>query len=109
MKALFFSVLLLLAASGIAAAGEVYGTITEGGKPVAAGLKVEIKAKDAAYQTETDKFGGYRIFVKEKGKCALTLHVAEQAPSAELISYDKSTRYDWLLETADGKLSLRRK
>lgn len=90
-------------------AGEVYGTITDGRKPVAAGVKVEIAASGKVYTTETDKFGSYRIVVKEKGRCTLTVHVNEQSPSFNLFSYDKSTRYDWILEIKDGKLSLRRK
>ncbi len=104
------SILLALALScPLALAGEVYGTITEGGKPVAPGVKVEIAVTGKVYNGETDKFGSYRIFVKEKGKCTLTVHLKEQSPSVGLFSYDKSTRYDWVVETKDGKLSLRRK
>jgi hypothetical protein len=90
-------------------AGELYGTITDGGKPIASGLKVEIAAAGTVYPTETDKFGSYRVFVKEKGKCTLTLHVRDQSPTVGLVSYDNSTRYDWILDTKDGKLSLRRR
>jgi hypothetical protein len=101
-------VVLLLFASKMTA-GELYGTITDGGKPIASGVKVEITASGNAYSAETDKFGSYRVFVKEKGKCTLTLHVRNQAPAVGLVSYDNSTRYDWILETKDGKLSLRRR
>lgn len=99
---------LLLPASRVLG-GEVYGTITEGSKPVPAGVKVEIGASGHVYSAETDKFGSYRIYVKEKGKCTLTVRTKDQAPVIDLYSYDKSTRYDWVLETKDGKLSLRRK
>jgi hypothetical protein len=99
---------LLLPASSVLA-GEIYGTITDGGKPVAAGLKVEIAAAGKSYTAETDKFGSYRIVVKEKGKCTITVHVKAQSPSADLFSYDRSTRYNWNLQTKDGKLSLQRK
>jgi hypothetical protein len=99
---------LLLPASRVTA-GELYGTIADGGKPLAPGVKVEISAPDTAYSTVTDKFGSYRLFVKEKGKCTLTVSVRDQSPSVGLVSYDKSTRYDWILETKDGKLSLRRR
>lgn len=90
-------------------AGEVFGTITEGNKPLAAGVKLDIVASGKSYAAETDKFGSYRIIVKEKGKCTLTIRLRDQSPSVELFSYDRSTRYDWILETKDGKLSLRRK
>ena len=99
---------LILVVSG-AIAGEVYGTISQGGKPLPAGLKVEITTSGKAYNAETDKFGSYRIVVKEKGKSTLTVHLKEGTPSVELFSYDRSTRYDWVLETKDGKLLLRRK
>jgi hypothetical protein len=99
---------LLLSASGTLA-GEVYGTITDGSRSVPAGVKVEIGASGHVYSAETDKFGSYRIYVKEKGKCTLTVRTKDQAPTVDLYSYDKSTRYDWVLEAKDGKLSLRRK
>jgi hypothetical protein len=97
----------LLLSRGVA--GELYGTISENGKPVAAGLKLEIRVGDKVHSAQTDKFGSYRMVVREKGKCTLTLHVKNQSPSIELFSYDKSSRYDWILETKEGKLSFRRK
>ena len=109
MKSLVMVQLLLLLCTSHVVAGGVYGTITDGSKPIAAGVKVEIDASGKVYTAETDKFGSYRIFVKEKGKCTLTVHLKEQSPSVDLFSYDKSTRYDWILETKDEKLLLRRK
>ncbi len=99
----------LVLAASFATAGEVYGTITDGNKPVAPGTKVEIVAAGHTYAAVTDKFGSYRVVVREKGKCTLTIHANGQTASAELFSYDKSTRYDWILQTKEGTLSLRRK
>ena len=109
MKSTGIVLLILLLFAGRASAGEVYGTITEGRKPVAAGVKLEIAAAGKTYAAETDKFGSYRVVIKEKGKCTLMVHLRDQSPSIELFSYDRSTRYDWILETKDGKLILRRK
>jgi hypothetical protein len=109
MKSTVIVLLALLVFASPVLAGELYGTITDGKKPVAAGVKVEIAVSGKSYTAETDKFGSYRIAVKEKGKCTLTVHVGEQSPSVDLFSYDRSMRYDWVLETNDGKLSLRRK
>jgi hypothetical protein len=100
--ALFFSASLTMA-------GELYGTITDGDRPVGSGVKVEITAAGKAYAGETNKFGAYRLFVKEKGKCTLTVQMKSGTATAELFSYDKSTRYDWICETQDGKPQLRRK
>lgn len=109
MKALVVLLIVLLVAASTGFAGEIFGTISEGGKAVGAGVKVTITAGDKSYATETDKFGAYRVFVKEKGKCTITVKSGEDAPSAELFSYDKSTRYDWVLESKEGKPTLRRK
>lgn len=109
MKPVKTVLLALVLMSSYVFAGEVYGTITEGGKPVAEGLKVEISVSEKVYNGETDKFGSYRIFVKEKGKCTLTVHIKDQSPSIELFSYGKSRRYDWILERKDGTLLLQRK
>ncbi len=109
MKPIIGALLTLVLMSTRSLAGEVYGTVTEGGKPVAESLKVEIAVSGKAYTGETDKFGSYRIFVKEKGKCTLTIYLKDQSPSVELFSYAKSSRYDWVIETKGGKLSLRRK
>jgi len=109
MKSIILGLLVLVLCSSPLLAGELFGTITDGKKPVAAGVKVELAAPGKTYTAETDKFGSYRIVVKEKGKCTLTVHLRDQSPSVDLFSYDRSTRYDWILETKDGKLSLRRK
>ncbi len=109
MKLSGIALLALLLFAGRVSAGEVYGTISEGGKPVPAGVKLNIVVSGKTYPAETDKFGSYRVVVKEKGKCTLTVHLREQAASVALFSYDRSTRYDWILETKEGKLILRRK
>jgi len=104
------TLLLLLFACSCAFAGELYGTIEFGDKPVGDGVKLELlTANKQSYTCVTDKFGAYRLFVKENGKCTLTIHFKGQSPSVELFSYDKSTRYDWVLEIKDGKYSIRRK
>jgi hypothetical protein len=109
MKSMSIALLAFVLLLSRAVAGELYGTISENGKPVAAALKLEIRMGEKVHTAQTDKFGSYRIVVREKGKCTLTLHVKDQSPSIELFSYDKSSRYDWILETKEGKLSLRRK
>jgi hypothetical protein len=107
----------LFAASN-ATAGRIFGDIKLDGKPVAAGVPVEIAAVKAADpkakpvradSTATDKFGAYKLTVKEKGKCLLTVRYEKQAVVLEVFSYNEATRYDLVLEKKDGKLTLRRK
>lgn len=109
MKTIALFVVGLLGLASVCRAGEIYGAISEGGKPVAAGVKIEIVAPTKTYTAETDKFGSYRIFVKDKGKCTLKVTYKGQAPSSEVFSFEKSTRYDWVLESQNGKLALKRK
>ena len=106
---LFICVCALAAAAVMARAGELFGTLSEGDKPLPAGVKVEVSAGDKTYTVETDKFGGYRVYVKEKGKCTLKVLYKGQSPSREVMSFEKSTRYDLILEQKDGSYALRRK
>jgi len=109
MKSLIVVLFSLLMASA-ALAGEIYGTITDAGKPVPAGVKVEVTAAGNTYSAETDEYGTYHVFAKDKGKCTLTVSYKGQKPAASIFSYEKATRYDWTVEAdADGKLTLKRK
>jgi hypothetical protein len=111
-----------LAASN-ASAGPMFGDIQLDGKPVPAGIRLKITlapppsapgaepkpAKIAADSTVTDKYGSYKLRVKEEGKCILTLVSEKQTVTLEVFSYKDATRYDLILERRDGTLSLRRK
>ncbi len=106
-----------------ASAGRIFGDIKLDGKPVAAGIPVEIylaapagsatsavkPAPVRADSTATDKFGSYKLTVKPEGKCTLSLVYEKQTVTLEVFSYKEATRYDLVLEKKDGKLSLRRK
>lgn len=92
-----------------ASAGEMYGAITHSDKPVGEKVKIGVTVSGTTYTTETDKNGGYRLFVKEKGKCLFTVHYAGDSLAADVFSYDKSLRYDWKIDQKDGKNQLKRK
>ena len=111
-----------LAASN-ASAGRIFGDIKLDGKPVPAGLTVKVALAPPASApgakptstpivadtTVTDKFGSYKLTVKEAGKCILTLIYEKQALTLDVFSYKEATRYDLILENKGGKLFLRRK
>ncbi len=104
-------------------AGRIFGDIKLGDKPVAEGIKVTISAPLKAAEpgkpgsvpvvadsSAADKFGAYRLNVKEEGKCILTVHIDKQTPTLEVFSYANATRYDLVLEKdKDGKYALKRK
>jgi hypothetical protein len=90
-----------------AQAGEIYGTVKEGGKPVKAGTKVEVRCAKGSYATETDKLGSYRLFLPEEGKCTLSVRSGDAAPQMAVHSFEDSARYNLVLEKKDGKAALR--
>ena len=103
MKILTAIVLLLLAA-GFAAAGEIYGTVSEEGKPLPAGVAVRVACPGATAEGSTDAYGAYSVKVGGTGKCSLT-----GAPTLSVNVYEKSARYDLAVSKAGGKATLARK
>lgn len=107
MKTLLALVLTIAAVPSVAAAGEIYGTIKEGGKPIKDGVKVSLVCGDKSIPGETDKNGSYRLFAAEDGKCNLTVKIGNEAPSTVVHSYANSARYNLILEKKDGKYALK--
>ena len=107
MRTVFLATLCLAISCTTALAGEIYGTVKEGGKPIKAGTKVEVKCAKGSYSAETDNLGSYRLFVPEQGKCALSVKSSDGSPQMTVHSFEDSTRYNLVLEKKDGKSSLR--
>jgi len=57
----------------------------------------------------TDKFGSYKLMVKDEGKTTLTVLYENKPVDLAVFSNKEATRYDLVLEKKDGKLTLRRK
>ena len=109
MKRIFALVVQLLILCPPVPAGEIFGTIKEGTKALPKGTKVEIISPHKTYSGQTDNYGSYRLYVREKGKCSLKVHVDKLTPSIDIFSYEKSTRYDLVLERTDSTVALKRK
>ncbi len=110
MKKIVTTLMLLLVLPTVAAAGEVYGKITSGGKAVGEGTEVSAKCGAKAYPAvKTDKTGSYHLVIGESGKCTLTVAKQGQSATVEIVSYDEGAQADLVLETKDGKLTARRK
>jgi hypothetical protein len=107
MRKAFLAMLCLAISCTTALAGEIYGTIKEGGKLIKAGTKVEVKCAKGSYSAETDKLGSYRLFVPEQGKCTLAVKASDGSPQMTVHSFDDSTRYNLVIDKKDGKSSLR--
>jgi hypothetical protein len=97
--------------TSIAFAGEIYGTIEDAGKPVPADVEVKVAVAGAEIPSvKTDKLGGYRVVATNKGKGTLiVVYKGKTSEPAEIISFDKATRFDWTIETAGDKMTLKRK
>ena len=113
---LFATVIASIAAVSLlstgAFAGKIFGDITLQGKPVAAGMKVKVTrpgGKATADSTSTDKFGSYKLVVKEEGKTTLSVLYDKQVLELAVFSNKEATRYDLVIEKKEGKLTLRRK
>lgn len=110
MRSLIFLISIFFVTS-VAMAGEIFGTIEEAGKPVPADVEVKVVVAGTEIPSvKTDKLGSYRVVTAAKGKGTLTVvYNNKVSEPAEIISFDKATRYDWNIETADDKLILKRK
>jgi hypothetical protein len=90
-------------------AGKIYGSITEGGKPVGQGTKVDVTCGTNNYSAQTDAYGAFNLFATDKGKCVLKVTHQGQSPSIEINSYDNSVQYDLILEKQGAQYTLKRK
>ena|SRR2546423_6928267 len=108
MKAIPLVLLVLLSLATSAWAGEIYGTIKEGGRPLKK-APVEIKTpNNKAYPGSTDDFGNYRITVAESGKCTITVEFNKQPATGQVQSYPTPVRFDLLVEKSGDGYSLKR-
>ncbi|MFQ5603323.1 MAG: hypothetical protein ACE5IR_22045 [bacterium] len=114
MKTITSALLLIMLIPSLVFAGEIYGSIKMGKRPVR-GVKVEIKStRKTPYSATTDRHGSYIIYVKEKGKCTLKLYIKEgkkvHTPTIKVYSSKSSAHYNLILEkNKKGIYSLRRK
>jgi hypothetical protein len=110
MKRTALILLMILGLATWSFAGKITGTITEGGKPLAKGVKLDVTCGSTTRSAETDANGGYSVVVPEEGKCTLKMNYQGQTPTFEVTSYEGTVQYDLIMEKqADGKYTLKRK
>ena len=109
MKRTSMILLLILGFATWSFAGKITGGITEAGKPIAKGVKVDLTCGSTERSAETDAYGAFSLVAPE-GKCTLKVNYQGQTPSFEVTSYEGTVQYDLILEKqADGKYTLKRK
>ena len=89
-------------------AGQIFGSITAGGKGVA-GAAIEISCGGAVTTGSTSGDGSYRINVPQQGQCTLTLSGYEGRPSSAVFSYPNPRQYDFELVGANKSYQLRKR
>ncbi len=104
---MFWGIFVVLAAPAFA--GKIHGSISEGGKPVAQGVKVELACGANKYAAQTDAYGAFSVFAAETGKCVLKVAYQNQTPTLEVNSYEGSVQYDLILEKQGSEYTLKRK
>ena len=109
MKRAYIFIVIILGFASQAVAGKIYGSITEGGKPVAQGVKVQVTCGSNNYDSQTDAYGAFNVFATDTGKCLLKVSYQGQTPSIEINSFDGSVQYDLILEKQGAQYTLKRK
>lgn len=98
---------LLIGLSAGVPASTIFGDVRLGEKYVAdADITLACGADSATGKTDAE--GSFRLTVKTGGKCQITVSYEKQAPSVEVVAFDKPARYRLVLELKDGKYLLKR-
>lgn len=94
-----------LAAAGPAAAATIYGSLTQGGQPLA-NAALELRCgNERPLPGTTDTRGSYRFTVGATGNCELLV----QGALARVVVYPEPTRYDFDLRKGKEGLELARR
>lgn len=107
MKKALKTIMLALVLTSPAYAGQIYGSLKEGGRPVA-NATFEVFCPQGSFRGVTDGYGAYSINVG-KGKCTFRLYYRNQQPSLDIYSQDSPLRYDFDVVSSGGGLALVRR
>jgi phosphate-selective porin len=101
------SLCLILASA--ASAAEVYGTVSQNGKPLPQGVALKLDCGGGSASATTDQFGSYSLKTAASGDCRLTVEYKGSSPSLKVTLYEKPSRYDLVIKEESGKLTVERK
>ncbi len=106
MRKVIVCLLFIFLFSGQGIADEIYGYIQGAGN---AEVKITC-SKNRPYVNYTDNRGAYRVNVQETGKCQVQVKVGQTwSFPAELFSYARPTRYNFVVDNESNPPRLRRK
>ncbi len=99
----------VVAGASAAAAAEIHGTVSDGGKPVPKGVALKLDCGGASAEAATDEFGSYSLKVAATGECRLTVGYQGASGSLGVSVYERPSRYDLAVSKDGGKLVVSRK
>lgn len=117
MKQIIFIVFIIFAFADQPGAGEIYGFITAGGKPIPLNTEVLLECpKNAIDKAVTDEHGYYRVYVPGEQECIIKMRYGDQNQllEARVPIYKEAVQFDLVVDKillSDKKVtySLRRK
>lgn len=77
-----------------AQAAQIYGSVFEGGGAVSGQVVRVVCDSGDRDENKTDGHGSYRLFVKQTGKCTLSIP-GKGGASARIYSFDEPVRFDF--------------
>jgi hypothetical protein len=109
---LAFLVLAMLICAGFAIpaqAAQIYGSLFEDGSSLTEEVVLVVCDSGGRDENGTDEHGGYQLFVKQTGRCTLSLPDKGGA-SADIYSFEEPVRFDFdLISAPDGGAQLRKR
>ena len=109
MKRIVVAAVVSLLCAAASQGAEIFGTISEGEKPLPGGTAVKLDCGSAPVSGVTDKFGSYSLKSSSSGDCTLTLTYKGASASLKVTLYEKPSRYDLVVKQESGKLEIARK
>jgi hypothetical protein len=109
MKTWILAAALALGSAAMLRGAEVFGTISENGKPLPAGVVVKLDCGGASVSGKTDQFGSYTLRSGTAGDCNLSVAYKGSSPSLKVTLYEKPAKYDLVVKDEGGKPTLARK
>jgi len=109
MRRVAFAAAVALLWSAAGGAAEIFGTISEGGKPLPAGAAVKLDCGSGPVSGVTDQFGSYSLKSSASGDCTFSLTYKSSSASLKVTLYEKPSRYDLVVKQEAGKLEIARK
>ena len=107
MKKAFQIMLFTVMLSLPAYAGQIYGSLKEGGRPLA-NVTFDVFCPGGSFRGTTDGYGAYSLNVGN-GKCTFRVYYRDQQPSLDIFSSGSPLRYDFDVVNANGTLTLVRR